>query len=79
MKISKCNSNIYFFMRAIEWFVWNEGCIDFKRNLIDGNLMLQFSWLEEFRQEKVSNWWTLDEPQYKGGLNNRLETLHTNF
>ena len=41
--------------------------------------MLQFSWLQEFRQEKVSNWWTIDEAQYKDGLNNRLETLHTNF
>ena len=28
-----------------------------------GNLMLQFSWLEEFRQGNVSWWWTLDQLQ----------------
>ena len=33
------------------------------------NLMLQFSWLKEFRLGKVSRWWTLDELQYENSLN----------
>ena len=36
------------------------------------NLMLQFSWLDEFRWEKVSGWWRLDERQYKNGLRDQL-------
>ena len=40
------------------------------KNELKGNLMLQFSLLEEFRQEKVFQWWTLDEFQDENGLNN---------
>ena len=36
------------------------------------NLMLQFSWLEEFRYGKVSGWWTLNELQYENGLSDQL-------
>ena len=39
------------------------------KNVFKGNLMLQFSWLEEFRQGKVFGWWTLDELQYENGFN----------
>ena len=34
--------------------------------------MLQFSWLEEFREEIVSAWWTLDKLQYENGSNDQL-------
>ena len=53
---------------------------DFKRNSTDGtwsedvfkeNLMLQFSWLKEFGQGKVSRRWTLDELN-ENGLNDQL-------
>ena len=36
------------------------------------NLMLQFSWLEEFRYGKVSGCWTLNELQYENGLSDQL-------
>ena len=36
------------------------------------NLMLQFSWLEEFREGMVSGWWTLDELQYENGSYDQL-------
>ena len=45
--------------------IWSE-------NVFKEKLMLQFSWLEEFRQGKVSRWWTLDELQYENGLNVQL-------
>ena len=46
--------------------VWSENVF------IKGNLMLQLSWLQEFRYGKVSGWWTLDELQYENGLNDQL-------
>ena len=41
-------------------------------NVFKETLMLQFSWLEELCQEKVSWWWTLDELQSKNNLNDQL-------
>ena len=40
--------------------------------MFKGNLILQFSWLEEFCKENISEWWTLDKLQYKNSLNNQL-------
>ena len=37
-----------------------------------GNLMLQFSWLEDFRKGNVSVWWAHDELQYQNDLNDQL-------
>ena len=45
--------------------VWSENVF------IKGNLMLQLSWLQDFRYGKVSGWWTLDELQYENGLNDQ--------
>ena len=45
--------------------VWSE-------NVFKGNLMLQFSWLEEFRWGKVSGWWAHDKLQYENGWNDQL-------
>ena len=38
-EIPNWNWNIYFSAPTNEWFVWCEGCVDFKRNLTDGNLI----------------------------------------
>ena len=71
------SSNIYFFARVStcltsksskelwQMVIWSE-------NVFKGNLMLQFSWLEEFRLRKVSEWWTLNELKYKSGLKDQL-------
>ena len=71
------SSNIYFFARISicltskiskeirQMVIWSE-------NVFKGNLMLQFSWLEEFRYGKVSGWWTLDELQYGKGFKDQL-------
>ena len=61
MKPKKSNTQMefkyLFFARAKEWSLWCKGCIDFKKilqmgiwleNVLKGNLVLQFSWLEEF-------------------------------
>ena len=45
--------------------IWSE-------NMFKGNLMLQFSLLEEFRQGKVSRLWKLDELQNENDLNYQL-------
>ena len=45
--------------------IWSE-------NVFKGDLILQFSWLEEFCKGKVSRWWTLDELQYENGLKDQL-------
>ena len=45
--------------------IWSE-------NVFKENLMLQFSWLEEFRKGKVSGWWTIDKLQYDNGLKDQL-------
>ena len=43
MKLRKGNTRLEFiyllFLRADEWFISCKGCIDFKRNLTDGNLI----------------------------------------
>ena len=51
--------------RTKQVVIWSE-------YVFKGNLMLQFSWLEEFRQGNVSWWWTLDELQYENGWNDQL-------
>ena len=45
--------------------IWSE-------NVFNENLLLKFSWLEEFRKGKVSGWWTLDERQYENVLKDQL-------
>ena len=80
--------NIHFFVREIKYslifltskiskeilqmVIWSE-------NVFKGNLMSQFSWLEEFCWGNVSGWWSLGELQYENGLNDKLQTLHTHF
>ena len=52
--------------RNFKWYIiWSE-------NVFKENLMLQFSWLEEFHWGKASRWWTLGELQCKKGLNIQL-------
>ena len=41
-------------------------------NRFKGNLLLQLSWLEEFRSGKVSGWWTRDELQYQNDSKDQL-------
>ena len=78
-EILKWNSNIHFFVRQmndlfdmkdiqiskeiLQMVIWSE-------NVFEGNLMLQFSWLEEFRWGMLS--WTLDQIQYKNSFNDGL-------
>ena len=45
--------------------IWSE-------DVLKENLLLQFSWLEEFRSGKFSGWWTLYELQYENGLKDQL-------
>ena len=45
--------------------IWSE-------NMFKENLMLQFSWLQEFRYGKFSGWWTLDKLQYENSLRDQL-------
>ena len=47
----------------LQMVIWSE-------NVFEGNLMLQFSWLEEFRWGMLS--WTLDQIQYKNSFNDGL-------
>ena len=56
----------------LQMVIWSE-------NVFKGNLMSQFSWLEEFCWGNVSGWWSLGELQYENGLNDKLQTLHTHF
>ena len=72
-KIPRQSSNIYFFARVsicltsrISKEIWQ--MVVWSKNVFKGNLKLQFSWLEEFRQGKVCGWWTLDQLQYENGL-----------
>ena len=76
--------NIYVFARVsicltskISKEIWQ--MVIWSENVFKGNLMLQFSWLEEFCYGKASGWWTLDKLQYENGLNNELSSLHTQF
>ena len=69
------SSNIYFEYR----FVWRQRfqinfwqMVNWLETVFKKNLMLQYSRLEEFRQGKVSGWWTLDELQYENGLKDQL-------
>ena len=41
-------------------------------NVFKGNLILQISWTEEFRQGNVFGWWAHDKLQYKNILNDKL-------
>ena len=60
------------FKEIWQMVIWSE-------NVFTEHFMLQFSWLEEFRYEKISGWWTLDELQYENSLKDQLQTLHTHF
>ena len=53
------------FQKKYQMLIWSE-------NAFKKNLMLQFSWQEEFCYGKISRWWTLDELQYEHGLNNQV-------
>ena len=71
-KIPCWSSNIYFFAWVLIYLtskiskeIWQ--MVIWSENVFKGNLMLQFSWLEEFRLEKLFVWWTLDELQYENG------------
>ena len=62
--------NIY--LSDVKNFKKNVGSGNLIRKSVNENLMLQFSWLEEFRWGKFSGWWTLDELQYENGSNDQL-------
>ena len=47
----------------LQMVIWSE-------NVFEGNLILQFSWLEEFHWGMLS--WTLDKIQYKNSFNDGL-------
>ena len=69
--------NIYFFARVSICLTWKISkeiwqMIIWSENVLKGNLMFQFSWLEEFRLGKVFGWWTFDELQYGNGLKDQL-------
>ena len=56
--------NVYYFARVLICLtsktskeIWK--MVIWSVNVFKGNLILQFSWLEKFRQGKVSWWWTL--------------------
>ena len=76
-EISWWSWNIYFFARVsicLKSKILKEirQMVIWSGNGFKGNLMLQFSWLEEFRLGKVSGWWTLDELQYENGLKDQF-------
>ena len=85
MKIKKGNTQIefkYILFYTSKWMIcltwrmcrFQNGNLIWSEDVFKGNLMFQFSWLEEFCHGKVSGWWTLDEFQYKNGLNDQLLT-----
>ena len=65
-------SSIYLFHSKVSKEIWQ--VVTWSENVLKENVMLQFSWLEEFRLGKVSRWWTLDKIQYENGSNDELCT-----
>ena len=43
-------------MNANEWFVWCDGCLDFKRSLTDGSSNVKWGYQDNFRPDYFSLW-----------------------
>ena len=59
-------------MNVNEWFVWREGCLDFKRSLTDGSSNVKWGYQDNFRADYFSLW------KYFEGTKTRHKQKSTN-